>query len=155
VAGFTIGFGGRHTGLVAASYGSVSTLPFFGLSFERGIKDNLFNDKSSLGVGGMIGYTGAESDWFESSTFVIEGNCLMHYYFMPKLDTCGGIGINYDVVTWKWKKDWGFFKPGDGADSSIGLGLILGGRYYVTDTINVIVEFGTQTIASFGVGMKF
>jgi hypothetical protein len=154
VASFTVGFGGRYTGLGSTLYGDVSKVPFLALSYEKGIKDKLFDDKSSLGVGGMIGYTGAESDWFESSTYVIEGNCLLHYYFMPKLDTYGGIGIAYDIVTWKWKLNWGSFTD-DGAESGIGIGLIVGSRYYVNEKINVIVEFGTQTIISLGVGMKF
>jgi hypothetical protein len=54
-----LGLGGR---LYSGSYYTNKTPPI-SASFEVGVKDELFDEKSTLGVGGYVGYTGAKYDY--------------------------------------------------------------------------------------------
>ncbi|MCB8965063.1 MAG: hypothetical protein H6536_08515 [Bacteroidales bacterium] len=43
--------------------GYTSKVPPLSVSFEMGVKDSLFDGKSSLGVGGYFGYTSAKWEY--------------------------------------------------------------------------------------------
>lgn len=43
--------------------GFKTTIPPVSASFEYGIVDHLFDEKSSIGVGGYFGYTSSKYDW--------------------------------------------------------------------------------------------
>ncbi len=129
IIGGTIGFGGYYTGL--GFYSDVKKVPSLTLYYENCVKDELFNDKSSLGIGGVLGYTSAKvTDWWKSSHTIIGVRGIVHYAFADKLDTYGGIMLGYDIYSWKWIGDLeGTKAAGGGFDFSA----FLGARYYFTD----------------------
>jgi len=121
-----------------------SRFPPLSGSFEVGVKDELFDEKSSLGVGGYIGYTGAKYDeggWgWKYSSFVIGPRAALHYQLIDNLDTYGGIMLGYDVASSKayglthWNSTY--------SAGGFAWSLFLGGRYYFSDNLAAMVELG-------------
>jgi hypothetical protein len=102
VASAAIGFGGYYSG---SWYSEGSRLPVISLYYERGIVDNLWDEKSSIGIGGMLGYTSFKYDGiggFKTSHTTIGVRGALHYQFIDKLDTYTGLFLGYDIVSWKW-----------------------------------------------------
>ncbi len=136
-----IGFGST---LYTGSYYTNKTPPISG-SFEIGVKDKLFDDKSSLGIGGYLGYTGAK--WEHSgygwkyTNIILGGRGALHYQLIDKLDTYTGLIIGYNMVSSS--------TIGSGASggtsaltSGIRISGFLGGRYYFTDNVAGLLELG-------------
>ena len=150
VAGISIGFGGYYSG---ALYSGVKRMPAISLYYENCVKDNLFDEKSSLGIGGMLGYTSAKvENSFKTSHTTIGVRGALHYAFVDKLDTYTGLMLGYDIVTWKWVgTDWG-----GAASSGLAFSWFLGARYYFTDNLAVFAELGYGVaIFNIGVALKF
>ena len=160
VVGVGIGLGGT---LYSGSYYSlsgVSKLPTFILSYERCIIGNLFNDQSSLGVGGLVGYSTAKYDYsnygWRSTNLMIGARGALHYAFVDKLDTYAGIMFGYNINTWKWTGEWGSASRGSSASSGLYYTLFAGARYYLADAFAVFAEVGYgYTILTAGVSFKF
>lgn len=80
-----------------------TTIPPVSASLEYCVKDNLFDEKSSLGVGIYAGYFaqkwkdgsfGALGDLdLKYSDFVVGVRGALHYQFVEKLDTYGGVAM--------------------------------------------------------------
>lgn len=135
-----IGFG---SALYAGSHYTNKTPPISG-SFEMGIKDNLFDEKSSLGVGGYLGYTGAK--WGEVgysmkfSSIILGARGAVHYQLVDKLDTYTGLMLGYNIVSSTVSgNNW---IGGTVANSGITASWFVGGRYYFSDKIAGLVELG-------------
>ena len=127
---------------VGSTWGAYSSaIPISG-SFELGIKDNLFDDKSSLGVGAYFGFASTDG-----VTILYPGvRGALHYQFVDKLDTYAGLMLGMRM--WSWS--------GGGSHSDFILPLYIGGRYYFTDKIGAFAELGHGiAYLQLGVSIKF
>jgi len=126
-----VGVGSTFTGYTSA-------IPISG-SLELGIKDNLFDDKSSLGVGAYVGFASTAG-----YTFIYPGvRGALHYQFVDKLDTYAGLMLAMRL--------WSGY--GHSYNDLI-LPFYLGGRYYFTDKIGAFAELG-YGIAYLQLGVSF
>ena len=124
-----------------------------------GIVDNLFDEKSSIGVGGYMGYTSAKweyYDWgYKYSDIIIGVRGAFHYQLVDKMDTYTGLLIGYDIVS---AKEFGTSSGYDYSSSASGLtwSYFLGARYYFTDNIGAMAEVGFGiAYLNLGVTLKF
>ncbi len=138
-----------------------TTVPPISASLEYCVKDNLFDDKSSLGVGvyagyfaqkwknGAFGYLG-DLD-LKYSDFIVGVRGALHYQFVDKLDTYGGLAIGYDIVSAS-----GSYGDYSVSSSALTAGVYVGGRYYFTDAFAVNAEVGYDiAVLTLGVSYKF
>lgn len=147
-------------GLGSNYYGSgyKMTVPPIFASYEYGVVDNLFNDgKGAIGVGGLIGYTGASWKYVDTSynvnymTFAAKGN--LHYEFVEKLDTYAGLTLGYYTVNHSVSDK---SIPWDGGAGSFAWGLNVGARYYFSPNIAGMAELGYGiSVLNIGVSFKF
>ena len=132
-----IGVGSTYT-----YYGSA--LPIAG-SFEVGIKDNLFDENSSLGVGAYLGL--ASKDHY---TFIYPGvRGALHYQFVENLDTYAGLMIGLRYISWSY----------GGSNESYNdliIPIYIGARYYFNEKIGAFAELGHGiAYLQLGVSIKF
>ena len=150
-----IGFGLGSSLYTGSDY--TSRTPPISASFELGVKDNLFDEKSSLGVGGYLGYTGAkweESGYgFKYKSFVIGVRGAVHYQLVEKLDTYTGLMLGYNIASASsFGTDWGLTASAKGG---IAYNWFIGGRYSFSDKIAGMVELGYGVaILNLGVAIK-
>jgi hypothetical protein len=108
-------------------------------------------------VGGYVGYTGAKFDGlgsdFKISSFIIGARGSVHYQFLDRLDTYGGLMLGYKVENSDWDTDI-VGVDDDIANSEIILDLYIGGRYYFNDNIAGLLEIGSG-IAYLNIGVAF
>ena len=147
VAGATIGFGGYYSG---SYWNNVTRIPLISLYYENCVKDNLWDEKSSLGIGGMLGYTSVKYENWKTSTTVLGFRGALHYAFVDKLDTYTGLMLGYNIIS--WNDD--IYKYGNG--SHVYIAWFLGARYYFTDTFAALAELGVGAASiNLGVAFKF
>lgn len=139
--------------------GYTNKIPPVSASFEVGVKDNLFDEKSSLGIGGYIGYTGAKweyNDWgYKYSDIIIGARGILHYQLVEKLDTYTGILLGYDIVS---AKEFGTSTGYDYSSSTGGVtwSWFVGGRYYFNDKFAGMLELGYGiSYLNIGLSVKF
>jgi hypothetical protein len=151
-----LGFGSY---LYTGSY-YTSRIPPISASFEVNVKDELFDENSSLGVGGYVGYTGAKWEnqgWgWNYSSIIIGGRGALHYQFIDKLDTYTGLMLGYNIVSSKSFGSGGSW----GGHSTVGSGLTyswyLGGRYYFSENLAGMLELGYGVAyINIGIALKF
>ena len=135
-----IGFGST---IYNGSHFSSKTPPISG-TFELGIKDNLFDEKSSLGVGGYLGYRGAKMEesgyGWKYSSIIIGVRGAVHYQLVEKLDTYTGLMLGYNIGS---ASAIGSSMSGSsGSAGGVTASWYVGGRYYFTDKIAGMVELG-------------
>lgn len=151
VVNLSVGLG---SGLYRGSAFSDVT-PAIAGSFEVGVIDNLFDENSSLGVGGYLGYTGARQNfaggYFKYSDIILGARGAVHYQFIDKLDTYGGLMLAYDIVS---SKTTGTAFDASASSSGFVLDIFVGGRYYFTDQVAGLVEIGSG-IAYFNIGIAY
>ena len=112
-------------------------------SFEYGIKDNLFDDKSSLGISGYLGASFRNN----YSYFYPSVRCALHYQLVDNLDTYAGLGIA--IGFWS-SKYW------NSSDVYLSVPFILGGRYYFKDNMAGFAELGYGfAYLTLGISFKF
>jgi len=161
VAGLAIGIGGNlHSGL---GYGSGMTrIPAVSGLYEYCIMDNLWDEKSSLGVGGVLGF--AYAKWnareygygWKCTNFIIGARGSLHYALVDKLDTYTSLMLGANVVSWKWTGDYDAHGRKGSAGSGLALMWNVGARYYFTDNFAAFGELGYGfAILNLGVCMKF
>ncbi len=144
--------------------GYTSKTPPLSLSFEMGVKDELFDEKSSLGIGGYIGYSGAKYEYsgygtdysWKYTNFILGARGVGHYQLIDKFDTYTGLLLGYDIVTSKFT---GTIPGGDNYSASSS-GFIwawfVGGRYYFNDKFGAMAELGYGiSYLTLGVSYKF
>jgi len=137
-----IGFGSTlYTG---SNY--TSRTPPVSASFEVGVKDELFDENSSLGVGGYFGYTGAKweyQDWgWNYSSVILGGRGLLHYQLLDDWDTYTGIMLGYNVVNSSSFGSEGSFSNYSTVGSGLTSSWFIGGRYYFTEKFAGMFELG-------------
>ena len=134
--------------VIQAGIGVGSTLSGYGgaipinASFEMCIKDNLFDEKSSIGVGGYFAFAS-----YRSVNFFFPGvRGAFHYQFIDKLDTYAGLMMG--IRHWRWADHWSY--------TDFIIPFFAGARYYFTDNIGAFAELGYGIAAfQFGVSFKF
>lgn len=145
-------------------YGSgyKTSIPPVSASFEYGIVDNLFDEKSSIGIGGYLGYAASKykynglgssdfEDKFSSTIIGVRGS--FHYSFVEKLDTYTGLSLGYNIVSFssdQKNNDYSY----SAASSAMFLGWYAGARYYFTNSFAVMGEIGYD-VAYLNVGVAF
>ena len=138
---------GHHSG--------VNRIPFLSVSFEHCIMDNLFDERSSLGVGGLVGYTSLRvPDVWTVSNIVIGARGALHYALVDNLDTYAGLTIGYNIHSWKWiESSWGTSTTGN---SGLSYAFFAGARYYFTSAIAAFAELGYgYSIINLGLSFRF
>jgi hypothetical protein len=138
--------------------GYTGSVPPISGSLEVVIKDDLFDGKGAIGVGGYIGYaaykwkySGFDYGW-KYSNIIIGPRGYLHYNLLEKLDTYAGIMLGYNIVS---SSSYGTYAYG-GNYSASASGVIfsgfLGARYPLSDKISAFVELGSG-IAYFTIGV--
>lgn len=118
--------------------------PPISASIEFAVKDELFDENSSLGVGGYFGYTGAKWEsmgyGWNYNSIIIGGRGALHYQFVSNLDTYVGLMLGYNIVSSS------SFGTAGNFSNSVGSGFtsswFIGGRYYFTDNLAALLEVG-------------
>jgi hypothetical protein len=151
-------FGGHNFG------NNYSGTPYFTGYYEKCVKDNLFDNKSSLGIGATLGYKSnkyettllGETWGWKYTYFLIGARGSLHYAFVDKLDTYAGLMLGYRIAS---SKAFGSYASGISATSYGGFtsDFYVGGRYYFTDTFAVFLELGYSWFSNgtIGVSLKF
>ncbi|MBK7212041.1 MAG: hypothetical protein IPH88_01830 [Bacteroidales bacterium] len=126
-----------------------STTPPLSASLEVCVKDELFDGKGALGVGGYLGYSGFKSEYnwgggtygWKYTNIIIGPRGYLHYNFLDKLDTYTGILLGYWIAT---NKEYGTIQTGYSSDSYGGVtwSWFAGGRYYFSDKFAGMLELG-------------
>ena len=158
VVSASLGFGGTlFSGYTY--YKGYTRLPAFTATFEHCVVDNLFDEKSSIGVGGIFGVASASYNsgvyGWRSTSYIIGARGAFHYSFVDKLDTYAGTAIGYNINTWKWT---GNRNNNDRNLSSSGMTayFFVGARYYFTDSFGAFAELGYGfAFFNLGVSLKF
>ena len=152
VVNLGVGLGGNYWTEHGADNLSV---PFTFLSYERCIV-NLFNDKGSIGVGGLVGYSAFQwkqsgTGWRSNDVFAgIRG--ALHCELVSKLDTYACLMLGYNFNSWK---------TFSGGIKAIGLsrfewGAFVGARYYFSESFAIFAEAGLgYSNINGGISIKF
>ncbi len=136
-----------------------TTFPPLSASLEYCMIDNLFDANSSIGVGGVVGYSAQKykDGNFESkySDFLLGARGSFHYQFVDKLDTYAGIVLAYDIVSSSAKSNGSTYHySADG--STLFAGAYIGARYYFTDQFAAMAEVGYDiAVFTVGIALKF
>lgn len=149
---------GLGSALYSGSYYK-SSVPPISASLEVVVKDDLFDGKGALGVGGYLGYSAYKWEYnawgYKYTNIILGPRGYLHYNFMEKLDTYAGLLIGYNVVS---SKEFG--NRGSQVYSSSSSGLIwsgfIGGRYFFNDKLAGMLELGSGiTYLNIGIAVKF
>jgi hypothetical protein len=159
VANLGIGIGSYLGGT-----GYSTKIPPISASIEYGVKDDLFDENSSLGIGGYIAYTSNQQEYtlanqtygWDYSHFILGARGIVHYQWVEKLDTYGGLMLGYNVAS---SSSFGTNVANGVSASSVGgfaFSLFVGARYYFSDNIAAFGELGYGIAAlQLGVALKF
>src|SRR5690554_2418767 len=127
-----LGLGIGNTLYTGSFYGS--TVPPLSASIEFNVVDELFDESSSLGVGGYLGYAGFDYTSagidYGFSNIIIGGRGALHYQFIDNLDTYAGLLIGYRTVSWQGNDTFGSAASGGFISA-----FYVGGRYYFNENI--------------------
>jgi hypothetical protein len=152
-----VGFGGNLYAWTAGS--GIKKMPVFSLTYDYCLMDNLFDEKSSLGIGGIVAYTQAKWDgagWgWKTSNIVIGARGTFHYALVNNLDTYAGMMLGYNIFNHKWTGS-GYSQGYKVGNSGFAYSFFAGARYYFTDAIAAVGELGYgYAIINVGVSFKF
>ncbi|MDR0660635.1 MAG: hypothetical protein LBG19_07520 [Prevotellaceae bacterium] len=154
-----IGFGNTlHTGS-----GMKTTVPPISASLEYCIIDNLFDENSSIGIGGVVGYSAQKYKYdfdlsggkyeVKNSDFLLGTRGSFHYQFVDKLDTYASIVLAYDIVSASSSDNSSRHSADAGSFFS---GVYVGARYYFTQNFAAMAEMGYDiAVFKIGVAVKF
>lgn len=150
-----IGFGNA----LYSGTGNTSSIPPISGSLEVVIKDDLFDGKAALGLGGYLGYSaykwkyaGYDYGW-KYSNVIVGPRGYLHYSLLESLDTYAGVTLGYNIVSSKW------YGTGSTIGNASGSGLIfsgfLGARYFFKDNLAALVELGSGiAYLNLGIALK-
>ncbi|MDX9882553.1 MAG: hypothetical protein RBS73_10845 [Prolixibacteraceae bacterium] len=134
------------------------------VSYEKGVKEDFLGvDGLVLGLGGNLGYYGYKEDLagytggysWKYTNIVVAARGLVHYPFIKKLDTYGGLVLGYNIASTKYDGP-----SNSSIDSPSAGGLVLGGligaRYEFSENWGAYLELGYSiAYATVGVAYKF
>jgi hypothetical protein len=150
---------GIGIGDVLGGSGYSTKIPPVSVSYEYGIKDELFDEKSSLGIGAYLGYAANKYAYsgnnygLDYTYFILGARGSLHYQLVDKLDTYGGLMLGYNSVGSKRYGEWGNIQY-NASNSALLWSLYIGGRYYFTEKIGAFAELG-YGIAYLQLGVSF
>ena len=152
VLGLGIGLFGGDAGFRNTYW---SSTPYITGYFEKCVKDNLFDEKSSLGIGGTIGYKQNKyeiSGWgWKYTYFLVGARGTLHYAFVDKLDTYAGLMLGYRIST---SKEIGS-AVGDASNyGGFTSDFFVCGRYYFTEKFGVFLELGYSWFSNGTLGVS-
>lgn len=128
-------------------------MPAIPLSFEYIIKDDLFNGKGDLGIGGYFGYTATKDLYFKYSKMVLGARGYVHYALVEKLDTYAGAFLGYKGAS--LKNNPNVSSNMEFTDKDLFVSAFAGCRYFFDDKIAGTVEIGWGiSIVTIGVAIK-
>ena len=153
---------GLGSPMYSGSYYSM-TVPPISASLEFVIKDDLFNNKGAIGIGGYVGYSANKSEYtygsdtygWKYSNLIIGPRGYLHYSFFDKLDTYAGLMLGYWIYS---EKEYGNVQTGYNVGSWGGFisSFCIGGRYFFSDKFAGMLELGSGiTYLNIGVVLKF
>lgn len=162
----------KNTQLIHVGLGINGTAMPIELSYEKGIKDDLFGVKGlNLGVGGYFNYFGYSEDFslpsytngsivntsykWSYTNIVLGGRALAHYKLIPQLDTYAGVMVGYDIFGAKLSPENSNIPVT--AASFVFYGGVAGIRYEFSPKLGVYLEGGSASVsnASIGIAYKF
>lgn len=130
-----------------------TTFPSTVFSYEFGVADYLFDEKSALGLGLIGGYSAGEQtmpvNWgattnikYKHNFFLIAGRSNFHYQFVDNLDTYAGLSVGYNLATSKYEGPNTGIAPTASDVGGFLWGLHVGGRYYFIPNFAAFAEVG-------------
>jgi len=132
-----------------------TVVPPISASLEVGIIDNLFDEKSSIGVGGYVGYMSSRWDWsyggekYTISDLILSTKASFHYQLVDKLDTYAGLLVGF---RFEFDNDPDY----DWSDSGLKIAEYIGARYYFSESFAGMAELGYGiSYLNLGVALKF
>jgi len=163
VVGIGAGFGNTlYSGY--RYYSGYRPWPTLSLYYENCIIDNLFDAKSAIGVGGMVGYSTASWKYkgsgdpygWRSNNIFFGARAAFHYSFIPKLDVYTGFMAGYNVHSWKWTGEYGDYVSHRYGSNGFIWSWFAGARYYFAPAIAIFGEggYGLSTLNA-GISFKF
>lgn len=149
---------GVGIGDVLGGSGYSTKIPPVSVSYEYGIKDELFDEKSSLGIGAYLGYAANKYAYtgnygWDYTYFILGARGALHYQLVDKLDTYAGLMLGYNSTGSSAYGDWGNNKF-PASNSALLWSIYIGGRYYFTESIGGFAELG-YGIAYLQLGVSF
>ena len=143
-----VGFGGTWYSGYGFGWSGVNRTPAISASYELCIIDYLWDDKSSIGVGGIFGYSAVK--WKNSNyridNFLIGARGALHYTFVDKLDTYAGFMMGYKFVSDNTDYRYG---------NAFATDFFAGARYYLANNFAAFAEVGYWTFFNIGFSLKF
>ncbi len=147
IASFGIGLGSRYEGVPLT------------LEYEYGIKT--LDDNSSIGVGGLLSYSGKKTaeifgnKWY-SRNFTIGVNGTYHNSFdlVDNLDLFATVGLGYTIGKAVYKPSIG--SKSKFSDNEFFFGVNVGARYFFNENLAAYAKVGySMAIFELGVSYKF
>ena len=157
VVNLGVGLGNRYNYGTGIAGGSSSVSPALSLSYERGVASL---GPGVLGVGGFVGYQGANYDLgsgnkFKYTDLIVTLRVAFHYPVSPQFDAYGGLGLGVRHAGASFEGN-GVGGLGAASANELASGLFLGGRYYFGSGIGAFAELGyDQTFLKVGLAARF
>lgn len=152
-----------NIGVGVATYNRNIVFPPLSVSLDYGVKDRLFDNKSSLTLGGYVGYYSNRSDEYirdghsyrwRYSNFLIGFRGALHYEFLSQLDTYVGAMLGYNIVTSKFYSTGAVVPDRAASGSGTDISAFLGAKYYFTRKFALFGEVG-YGISAVRLGVTF
>lgn len=160
-------------GLINNVYGSYydSKFPPITASYEYGLLENAWGvDGLSVGVGGVIAYTGAKDIYehydgseygYKYSSIIIAAKGYAHYDVLgmfdmkvDNLDTYAALTLGYNIGTSKQWGDWYYATGSAASRAGLVYGFQIGARYWFMDNLAANLELG-YGLATINVGVSY
>jgi hypothetical protein len=139
-----------------------TTVPPVSGSFEYILKNELFDEYSTLGIGGYMAYMANKQKFYDDheeygwnySHFVLGARGVLHYRFIEKVDTYGGLMLGYNIAS--ASAFGGRSNINKSSVSGILSTIFVGARYHFSDNIAAFAELGYGVSAlELGISFKF
>ncbi len=121
--------------------------------------DNLFDEHSALTVGAYLGYYGTKNSYQEVtarwSNLLFGGRGAVHYNFVDKLDTYGGLMLGYNKDSYSVSGAGpNYTIDSNNSNGGFIFSLFVGARYFFTESIGAYAELG-YGISALELGVTF
>lgn len=145
--------------LIYPGTGFTAKIPTLSASFEYCIIGHVFDDKSSIGIGGYFGFTGAtytapapSACQWNYTSWVLAPRGYFHYQFVDRLDTyaCTTVGYEISVIS----SNGNCTDEAPSHPSTISWSGCLGVRFYFTPALAAMAEVG-YGISYLNLGLAF